>query len=180
MKHLIFLLSIVLSGCHVHYHIDQAKEIRVKTTTDNYKPDGCGVIGCCVLHGGTTYPSIPLGYDIDPGFYAPTPYLYPTLDIKAGNSIEIQRDTIKGTITFISDYIQHDSVVIGYRPGMVSGPQNVFIGHPAVYPYTPGKITNISNSEQYDSINPNIRSVHAATELTKKQKDFFKNLKPNQ
>ena len=135
MKHLIFLLFIVLNGCHVHYHIDQAKEIRVKTTTDNYKPDGCGVIGCCVLHGGTPYPSIPLGYDIDSGFYGPThPYSYPELTIKGGHGIKMQQDTIKGTITFISD----------------------------------------------SAIYPNVRSVHAATELTKKQKDFFKNLKPNQ
>ncbi len=134
MKHLIFLLSIVLRGCHVHYHIAQAKEIRVKTTTDNPLPNGCGVIGCCVLHGGTPYPSIPSGYGIDLGFYAPTPYLYSTLDIKAGNGIEIQNDTIKGTITFISD----------------------------------------------SAIYPNVMAVHAATELTQKQKDFFKNLKPNQ
>ena len=134
MKHLIFLLSIVLSGCHVHYHIAQAKEIRVKTTTDNPLPNGCGVIGCCVLHGGTPYPFMPSGYDIYPGFYAPTPYLYPTLDIKAGNGIEIQNDTIKGTITFISD----------------------------------------------SAIYPNVMAVHAATELTQKQKDFFKNLNRNQ
>lgn len=139
MKHLIFLLLIVISGCHVHYHIEHVKEIRVKTTTDNPPLNGCGVIGCCVLHGGTPYPSIPLGYDIDSGFYEPTsPYSYPGLTIKGGHGIEIQKDTIKGTITFISDYIQ------------------------------------------YDSINQNIRSVHAATEHTKKQKDFFKNLKPNQ
>lgn len=138
MKHFIFIFILVFTSCHVHYHIDRASEIRVKTTTDNPVSNGCGVVGCMALHGSTPHPFIPYGpSSIDPEWYRPNFYTHPGRDIKGGDDIKIQQDTVVGTVTVIS-------------------------------------------SEQYDSISPNIILIHAATELTNKQKDFFKNLKPNQ
>ncbi len=69
MKHLIFLIALFFSGCHIHYHIESTpKEIEIEkfvevyaTEEVPYKPNYrfnpmfngvCDVPGCAVLHSG--------------------------------------------------------------------------------------------------------------------------------